>query len=423
VKRVVVFYGNAEGDMNAWKRASPPDHSLDLVALRPSDPSRSATNPLPYSISYGVHHSKIFLIGYSDDTCRVVIHTANMRYEDIHLKAQSAYIQDFPLKATCSDPTTDLSSEFEVSLVTYLSSYEFSVRRNWSPRGKPELLTDAVRRYDFTPAKAVLIPSIPGHHKLDAVETYGHWKLRTLVATCTFEPRLQEAVRPIVCQFSSIGSLTEKYLRDLQISMDTGLSRSYRHQSPAPTIPLRLQLVYPTVKEIRLSVEGYRGGRSVPGTVKHVSKPFLRKLWHKWSGNKRNPLGKPKNVPHVKSYYQVCRTSDSMDWLVITSHNLSKAAWGEVQTSNRFGGRRLFIRHWELGVFLSPLTLKSDRLVCWTGADNGCLSGTITAAVPMPFSLLPESYDSSDTPWAVDSTYEAEDGFGLSSAIEGIPHR
>ncbi len=42
-----------------------------------------------------------------------------------------------------------------------------------------------------------------------------------------------------------------------------------------------LQLIWPTVWEIRDSVEGWRGGASVPGPAKNVNKPFLRPFWHK----------------------------------------------------------------------------------------------------------------------------------------------
>jgi len=42
-----------------------------------------------------------------------------------------------------------------------------------------------------------------------------------------------------------------------------------------------LQLVWPTVEEIRASVEGWRGGASLPGPAKNVDKPFLRPYWHK----------------------------------------------------------------------------------------------------------------------------------------------
>jgi tyrosyl-DNA phosphodiesterase 1 len=138
-----------------------------------------------------------------------------------------------------------------------------------------------------------------------------------------------------------------------------------------------------------------------------------------------NPLCRPKHVPHIKTYYQVSPTGDSMEWLLVTSHNLSKAAWGEVQTSQRYGGRRLFVRHWELGVLVTPSTLQVDSLVYWTPTTttNGGIEASTSsnvptrARVPMPYKLYyPEPYHATDRPWAVDATYSQADSFGRHSA-------
>ena len=45
--------------------------------------------------------------------------------------------------------------------------------------------------------------------------------------------------------------------------------------------PQGFQLIWPTVQEIRDSVEGWRGGASVPGPAKNVNKPFLQPYWHR----------------------------------------------------------------------------------------------------------------------------------------------
>ena len=42
-----------------------------------------------------------------------------------------------------------------------------------------------------------------------------------------------------------------------------------------------LHLVWPTVQEVRDSVEGYAAGGSIPGTVANVTKPFLQSLWRR----------------------------------------------------------------------------------------------------------------------------------------------
>jgi tyrosyl-DNA phosphodiesterase 1 len=467
IPHLVVFYGMLESSHDPsvlWPRNSGTDSkndggarpTLDLICLRPSDPRESRNNPLPHSIPYGVHHSKLFLIGYRDDEdrswCRVVIHTANLRHSDVHRKAQAAYMEDFPLKersagiVSTSEPVVDsnngsLCCDYEETLIDFVDSYQFHQRRDWLGSGaSEESISQLLRRFDFSSSRAVLIPSVPGYHelyreKLPSVTSNdntlwwmkGHWKLRHAAALYTnIEAAPLGSHRPIVCQFSSIGSLSEIYLRELQISMDTHLARTSLQEAIFSNFPIRLQLVYPTVNEIRNSIEGYRGGASVPGTVKNVSKTFLKPLWRKWStsrGVPQNPMCKPNHVPHIKSYSQINSTGDGLEYLVISSHNLSKAAWGEVQLSR--GTRKLFIRHWELGVFLSPTTLKTDRLVVWNGAqkcnvsDSKATDINTIATVPMPFQLFhPERYDDNDEPWAVDKHYREVDRFGFHSTHE-----
>jgi tyrosyl-DNA phosphodiesterase-1 len=397
IPNLTVFYGVEERSLDYWKEANPTAH---FRRLDPTDDPNSSANPTEHKIPYGVHHSKFFLIGYADHTCRVVIHSANLRYDDVHLKAQAAYVQDFSIK-TESSPS---SSNFERDLVSYLDTYNYTNHRTWINDGSAEKLTNCIQRYDFSTAKAVLLPSTPGYHSLDAPRPLGHLKLRQAVSQYTTQEPLNDG--PIICQFSSMGSLDEKYLHKLQASMDANLHGS----------ALKLCLVYPTVDEIRMSVEGYRGGGSVPGSTKNVSKPFLAKLYHKWSSSSavvQNPIWKEENVPHIKTYYQLDRDKQSMRWVALSSHNLSKAAWGEDQNSRKYRERRLFIRHWELGVFLSPQLLKCNCIVPWDATRDNA-SGDVT--IPLPFKLMPDPYTASDRPWAVDQLRNPQpDKFGRHS--------
>lgn len=420
VKRTVVFYGHQDAPFAGWKQAVGAD-AIDFKCLRPSEPAKSPMNPTAHKIPYGVHHTKMFLIGFSNQTIRVVVHTANLRYSDIHLKAQGLYLQDFPLKKTGtgikSQPHT--SNAFETTLLDYLDTYRYMEPRTWTPGGEPDFLRSVIRRYDYSSACAVLIPSTPGYHRLDAKELRGHLKVRQAIVQNTwFDSKVVGSInqQPIICQFSSIGSLSEKYLREIQSSMDVRLARR-----PVTTgkdaSPINVKLVYPTVQEIRESIEGYNGGGSVPGSQKNVSKPFLRPLFHRWrSGEsytaqgqkaKKNPIWKSNNVPHIKSYFQVSQDSESLEYFVLGSQNLSMAAWGNVQNDSRSGGRRLFIRHWELGVFVSPQLLGCKRLLPWR-PDSSHDQGLI----PLPFCHTPQPYAASDEPWAWDVRYDRPDSFG-----------
>jgi len=138
-------------------------------------------------------------------------------------------------------------------------------------------------------------------------------------------------------------------------------------------------------------------------------------------------------VPHIKTFVQPAYGKASMEplieWILITSHNLSKAAWGEIQncsTGRSAGNKVLFIRHWELGVFFSPATFRNyfDRsdedvddghicIVPYTGKNGPKLNNSRhVVEVPLPFDLHPCPYSDSDTPWSVDGENSTPDSFG-----------
>jgi len=400
VPHCVVFYNHAPpGSFVPWQGSG-----LDVVQLNPSE--GIGTRRLPY----GCHHTKMFIVGFSDGTLRLIIHTANLRYDDIHVKAQTAYIQDFPL----AQDGVNVRTEFEDDLVSYFDTYNYTNKRHWAGMcGSKESLSERIRRYDFSSAKAVLIPSTPGYHKIHGSKRmYGHLKIRKAVREHATRscPAGTDDTSSIICQFSSIGSLSKKYLLDLQCSMDA----NFDIKSEARKV-LRLKLVFPTVEEVRTSIEGYAGGGSVPAPSKNVTKDFLQSLWHRWSpsrgGSNDNPLFKGNHIPHLKTFYQ-CDNDQSFLWLVLASHNLSKAALGEVVNSAKYGEQRFFVRHWEMGVFISSRLLGKERLVPWSRDAISSQNASI-ATIPLPFKSLPDAYEKSDEPWKWDvKSHPNPDKFG-----------
>ena len=146
------------------------------------------------------------------------------------------------------------------------------------------------------------------------LNSYGHMALRRLLSREHFPDSFAQA--PMIAQFSSLGSLNEDWLREFRHSMACGLKASgwysrsclsearscqaagcaaHRQslQSPARTCltgqklgdatpgPRGLQLVWPTAEEVRLSLEGWSAGDSIPGPAKNVDRPFLQQYWHR----------------------------------------------------------------------------------------------------------------------------------------------
>jgi len=114
------------------------------------------------------------------------------------------------------------------------------------------------------------------------------------------------------------------------------------------------------------------------------------------------------------------------------------AAWGQLQQrSDSYSANEkvLFIRHWELGVFISPATLAEmdpdgvGNDICMTpypgissdsnavinldsdGEDEG-ENETPKVLVPLPFDMNPTPYDNHDIAWACDRSCSVPDACG-----------
>jgi tyrosyl-DNA phosphodiesterase-1 len=87
----------------------------------------------------------------------------------------------------------------------------------------------------------------------------------------------------------------------------------------------------------------------------------MQKYLHKW---KAIEAGREGAMPHIKSYsrMKIMPTNNSesnadIAWLLLTSSNLSKAAWGVLQKKDK----QLMIRSYELGILTFPELFQKDE--------------------------------------------------------------
>ena len=440
VPTVVIIYDNKEpsqGGEQWWRnQAERQGFTLKFIRRSPKDPPRTkfgndenSANSTTTLMEYGCTHSKFFLVKYRSGRLRVNIHTSNHRPEDFHKKCQAAFIQDFLPKT--DDQVFD-SSDFEESLVTYMESYRLLEPLDWNggrSGGEAKTLVQHLQTYDFSTAVGVLIPSIPGYHSLGPKnEAFGFIKVQKCIQKYCNTKRNNSLATPgpIVCQFSSMGSLTIPYLDKIAYAWNVQTANNRISPTIKPPRDISsslLKIVWPTFQEVASSVEGWMGGGSVPGRTKNLVKPFVGPLLHKWSGatTSQNCLQKAKHVPHIKTYYQMSSAArpksekdESMEWFVVSSHNLSKTAWGELQ-NRMVEGEVLTVQHWELGVFISPATLGVDSMGPYVDDSVGSgqkLGASLStpeekktgtrAIIPIPYKFRPERYQASDQFWATD---------------------
>ncbi|CAI5700601.1 unnamed protein product [Peronospora effusa] len=366
--------------------------------------------PLP--IPYGTHHTKMLVALYAEKV-RVAIFTANFLSNDWNTKTQGVWYQDFGLKVLTDSEDEEKKEEsvrrstttadFETDLVEYLSSLGDQVKR----------FCRELKCYDFSTARVLLVPSVPGVHKGKDMEKYGHLRVRKLLKMY----KVPRTDNPLICQFSSLGSLDEKWVfGEFAESFLPG-----KKDVSSTFMPVEaLHIIWPSVKDVQNSLEGWNSGRSIPCPLKNM-KPFLHKYLRKWSPPPA--LHRQNAMPHIKSYARFNPSEEGageLDWAIVTSSNLSKAAWDTFQKNKT----QFMIRSYELGVMFLPPVLGREkdgtlpRLVTIgsRAADHFSVAvpgNPIVESLPLPYNFPLTTYDpKKDEPWVWDLVRESPDIFG-----------
>ncbi|KAJ7560336.1 hypothetical protein O6H91_04G125000 [Diphasiastrum complanatum] len=382
------------------------ESGLALEHLQVAKPSNWLLYKPPLRLSYGTHHSKAMFLIFTTGV-RVIVHTSNLIYVDWNNKTQGLWMQDFPFKGSTQIGTT---SPFENDLVEYLQGLEWTGCMVDTPEaGKMKINAQYFRKFDYANASVRLVASIPGYHQGQHLTKWGHMKLRSILQDQVFEEQFRNS--PLVYQFSSIGSLDEKWMGEFASSTCAGSMPNKELLGPG-----EVQIVWPTVEDVRWSLEGYAAGNAIPSPAKNVDKNFLSKYWAHWQAE------------HT-----------GRRWFLLTSANLSKAAWGALQKN----GSQLMIRSYELGVCFLPSLVKvpATPFSCVEKKRKSLVSKGSTIVnthpfaqnvklfslkwhvkddeshqthviLPVPYMLPPPKYGPHDKPWSWDKHYYQADVFG-----------
>ncbi|XP_076834000.1 tyrosyl-DNA phosphodiesterase 1 isoform X1 [Brachyhypopomus gauderio] len=162
--------------------------------------------------------------------------------------------------------------------------------------------------------------------------------------------------------------------------------------------------VYPSVDNVRTSLEGYPAGGSLPYSIQTAQKQlWLHSYFHHW---KAETCGRSSAMPHIKIYTRASPDYSQLAWFLVTSANLSKAAWGALEKN----GSQMMVRSYELGVLYTPSAFNMKTFP--VQKDIFPVSNT-TTGFPVPFDLPPHRYSTKDQPWIWNIPYtQAPDTHG-----------
>uniref|UniRef100_A0ABI7XG90 Tyrosyl-DNA phosphodiesterase 1 n=2 Tax=Felis catus TaxID=9685 RepID=A0ABI7XG90_FELCA len=327
-------------------------------------------------IAFGTHHTKMMLLLY-EEGLRVVIHTSNLIHADWHQKTQGIWLSPlYPRVVHGTQRSGDSTTHFKADLISYLMAYNAPSLKEW---------IDVIQEHDLSETNVYLIGSTPGRFQGSQKDHWGHFRLRKLLKEHASSIPKGESW-PIVGQFSSIGSMGADESKWLCSEFKESLVTQGKESRTPGKSAAPLHLIYPSVENVRTSLEGYPAGGSLPYSIQTAEKQnWLHSYFHKWSAE---TSGRSNAMPHIKTYMRLSPDFSQIAWFLVTSANLSKAAWGALEKN----GAQLMIRSYELGVLFLPSAFGLDSFRVKQKFFSG--SKEPTSSFPVPYDLPPELYGS-----------------------------
>ncbi|KAI5687149.1 TyrosylDNA phosphodiesterase [Leishmania braziliensis] len=300
--------------------------------------------------------------------------------------------------------------------------------------------TDFLSHIDFSAAAVWLVSSVPGTHAHGEVSPgyrVGLCRLAEVLRRSPLTMATTPASVDLIWQYSSQGSLNSTFLNTLQAAM-CGEAVTVIESGNAPRGVRDVLVVYPTEEEVRNSWEGWRGGGSLPLRVQCCHE-FVNNRLHRWGSRAEDHavehgLTQPAKgvaahasredavdvdqadsdrdeeataslvascaayrqfaLPHIKSYAAVAPDRTCVRWFLLTSANLSQAAWGSVSGKVKKRGLcQQLVRSYELGVLYDSHSAVDPSVWFSVVAKSGIQLPTAHNSRPMlyevPFGIGP----------------------------------
>lgn len=279
---------------------------------------------------YGIHHAKIMLIGYRDQSMRVIVSTANLYHEDWHDRTNGVWISPRCYRMTENFENGESRTHFREDLIEFLSWYKVNDLAQWIER---------IRATNFSAINVFLVTSIPGWHRDISRKLFGHWRLGNLLAEHSAPINISS---PVVAQSSSVGSFGSTPKKAYWLFKE--LMESFGQCSGSQGLP-QFRMVYPSLKNVMDSFDCVEAAGGLPYSDEvHRKQKWIERYMYQWKANQRF---RSRAMPHIKTYARW--TDKQLHWFLLTSANTSKSAWGRILKRNF-----LSISNVEAGVLFLP---------------------------------------------------------------------
>lgn len=339
---------------------------------------------------------------------------------------------------------------FKVDLLNYLGAYGKRLNE----------LTRQLVNYDFSTIHAAFLGSAPSRQKPNDARplnrtSFGWLGLKEILSTIPIQPNARSSRSNIVVQVSSIATLgqTPAWLNHLQSVLSrtnpnevvqtrpSSFKEDPVSQPTSNSLEPTLNVIFPTASEIRTSLDGYASGGSIHTKIQSAAQKkqleYLKPLFCHWKYSLPETEAVPRRsayrgpaAPHIKTYIRFSNTErQTIDWAMVTSANLSKQAWGDLE--NKKG--EIWIQSWETGIVVWPDLFSSGGNSVMVpmfgkdmpGAKEGNAvkgrgmhgrerggEGTTIIGFRMPYDLPLSPYGADEVPWCATMAHEEPDWAG-----------
>jgi len=161
---------------------------------------------------------------------------------------------------------------------------------------------------------------------------------------------------------------------------------------------------------VRESIDGYGSGGSLCFPKSNLKDFLLPDFCVYQPAFQRSRI-----PPHIKTYTHINNSGEKpiLDWVILTSKNLSKPAWGSLQKQNT----QLMIRHYEAGILFLPSLCKSTQEENYTFTIGVPMKEKLSnydyrITFPLPYKFPLKEYNEKDKPWIWDISYSKQDLYG-----------
>ncbi|XP_063986125.1 probable tyrosyl-DNA phosphodiesterase [Diachasmimorpha longicaudata] len=347
---------------------------------------RCDTVPLPESIKvvkieppskYGTHHSKISVLRYTNGV-RIIVSTANLYEDDWQNRTQALWISPHlpELPEGARETEGESKTGFKRDFLSYLQNYGPNRVQHW---------LDVLEKTDFSSIDVFFLASVPGTHKEENRDRWGLRRLANLLSSHAEMPA-DGAKWPVVAQSSSIGSLGHNFQSWVGDELVTTLSSDTR--KGLRSLP-NFQFIYPTTENYKRSFDMQVGSCCLPyGGQLHAKQKWISNYCYQWKSCNNN---RTQAMPHVKSYTRISPDFKKIPWILITSANMSKAAWGWGRKATNT------ILSYEAGVVFFPKFLTNSTTFPIQEPDE-----TGTPPFPLPYDVPLTPYGPKDAIFTCD---------------------